>query len=182
MPILQTQRLALRAWKSDDAAMLFENSRDADIAHGCDHRPFESREEALTAIETAYTLPDTWAVTLKDGHPIGFVSLIADTERASRAGTQAEICFWISRHHRGEGYATEAAEAALAYGFGTKGYDSVSCNIFGLNDKPMKTAIRLGFEYAFVEKARLYDGTITSLVYTALTEESYRYRHRFDSR
>lgn len=178
MKELKTKRLILREWRESDAPVLFGWAGDKEIAKACGFCPHSDVKESETSIRHAAVSPDHWIVTLHDGCPVGAVALVEDTERVRTAGTQAEIVFWTDKRYRGEGYATEACEAALGYGFCDKGYDSVSCNIVGMNDRPMKTAVRLGFEYAFVERTRLYDGEITSLVYTVMMKENWTYRHR----
>ena len=61
---------------------------------------------------------------------------------------------------------------------GGLGFASGACTHCGLNGRPMKTAWRPGFGFAFVERTRLFDGEITSLVYTVMLKENWTYRHR----
>lgn len=175
---IETKRLVLRPWREEDAPFMYEWLCRDDIAKACGIRPLAGIDDSLAAIRRAERTPGCRVVTLRDGRPVGAVALLEDTERARTAGTQAELVFWIAAPYRGDGFATEACEAALKYAFEDRGVDSVSCNIVGMNDRPMKTAVRLGFEYAFVERTRLYDGEVTSLVYTVMLKESWVYRHR----
>ena len=173
-----TKRLVLRPWRDEDAPFMYEWLRRDEIAKACGVRPHIGMDDSLAAIRSAEHTPDCRVVTLHDGCPVGAVALVEDTGRAVAAGTQAELIFWIAAPYRGSGYAAEACEAMLRRGFEDLGFDSVSCNIVGMNDRPMKTAVRLGFEYAFVERTRLFDGEITSLVYTVMLKENWTYRHR----
>lgn len=175
---IETKRLVLRPWREEDAPFMHQWLCRDDIAKACGVYPHASVDDSLAAIRHAEHTPGYRVVTLHDGCPVGAVALVEGTERARAAGTQAELIFWIAAPYRGDGYATEACEAMLEYGFCEMGFDSASCNIVGMNDRPMKTAVRLGFEYAFVERTRLCDGEVTSLVYTVMLKESWTYRHR----
>mgnify|MGYP001557610775 FL=1 len=143
--VIETKRLVLRPWREEDAPFMHQWLCRDDIAKACGVHPHASIDDSLAAIRHAEHTPGYRVVTLHDGCPVGAVALVEGTERARTAGTQAELIFWIAAPYRGDGYATEACEAMLEYCFCEMGFDSASRNIVGMNDRPMKTEVRLGF-------------------------------------
>lgn len=123
MPIeTQSPRLLLRAWRDDDLDPLAALCADPEVM-----RYFpgtQSREEAAALIQRARAHAaehgfGLWALERKDnGEFIGFTGL-------GKVGFEApftpatEIGWRLARAHWGQGYASEAARAALACAFDT---------------------------------------------------------------
>lgn len=125
---LHTQRLCLRRWRSED--------RPAFAAMNADPRVMEhfpamlSREESdalIDRIEAHFAERGfgLWAVEVAGGAPfIGFVGLQAPRFTAHFTPC-VEIGWRLAAEHWGRGYATEAARAALAFGFNEAGLDEI---------------------------------------------------------
>ena len=117
---LQTARLLLRRWRDDDRAAFAALNADAEVMQ---HFPTTlTRDESDAFIgrieagfdEHRYGL---WAVERLDRHQfIGFVGLMLHTFEAHFTPA-VEVGWRLGREHWGQGFATEAAAAALAYGF-----------------------------------------------------------------
>jgi ribosomal-protein-alanine N-acetyltransferase len=84
-----------------------------------------------------------FAVTLKPQlNLIGTVSLFDIQRKASRA----EIGYWIGASFWGNGYATEAAEAIVAYGFEVLGLNRVGAGCLKRNPASAKVLEKAGFQ------------------------------------
>jgi RimJ/RimL family protein N-acetyltransferase len=119
-PTLRTERLLIRAWRVDDL--------DAAAAMNADPRVMEffpgvmSREESRARFargharmaELGYGL---WPVEVIGGASfIGMVGL-ANPDFSAPFLPAVEVGWRLAAPHWGQGYATEAARAVLAYGF-----------------------------------------------------------------
>lgn len=113
-----TDRLDVRPWRDDEAPILFDIRRNAEVARWLDDpRPWTSLDQAhdhiagwRAAARTDDGLGD-WAVVPRDlGVPVG-------TVRLARLGDGSDVeCGWyLHPDHTGKGYAAEAARGALAH-------------------------------------------------------------------
>ncbi len=117
IPALKTERLILRPWKEADAAALFQILQEAGILQYFPPTTY-TLEKTLRYIvhqnnhwqEHGY---GHWAVTLKEsGEVIGWDGLeyLPETD-------ENEVAYLLSHQAWGCGYATEAATAAVKFGF-----------------------------------------------------------------
>jgi RimJ/RimL family protein N-acetyltransferase len=126
--MLKTDRLLLRQWKRSDYSGFAKISGDTDV--------MEFYPKLLTVVESD-ALADRirglidkrgwgfWAVeTLKQKDFIGFVGLHIPSEQLPFSPC-VEIGWRIAKEHWGKGYATEAAQAALDYGFSRLDLDEI---------------------------------------------------------
>ncbi len=125
--IIETPRLAIRAWMLDDAERLFEICRHADVMlHIGTREPHKSIDDALRFINwvTSYQQEhgfSRWAVLEKSTGKIigscGFARLVETGE--------IDLGYLFAREVWGRGFATEAAGAILRYGFEDLKFDEV---------------------------------------------------------
>jgi RimJ/RimL family protein N-acetyltransferase len=127
-PTIHTPRLELRAWRDDDLP--------AFAALNCDPRVVEFLRKALDRAESdelAARIRDSfarrgfglWAVEVPGvAEFIGFVGLSAPGFEAHFTPC-VEIGWRLAHEHWGFGYATEAAHAALEFGFGRLALDEI---------------------------------------------------------
>ena len=117
---IETDRLVLRNWREEDRQAFFEMNADPEVM-----RFFErtrSRAEADVAFDRFVREIDRngygfWAMELRDiGQVIGFTGL-RDIHFDAPFTPAVEIGWRLLTSHWGNGYATEAARASLAYGF-----------------------------------------------------------------
>jgi ribosomal-protein-serine acetyltransferase len=123
----RTARLLLRPWRADDAELLLpvlETNRDHLAAwipqHVASPLPLPELRQRLTTFAADFTSAREWRYALfsPDGAQVyGEVSLFprgpggrTTLERADRV----EIGYWLAAECTGRGFATEAAQAALA--------------------------------------------------------------------
>jgi RimJ/RimL family protein N-acetyltransferase len=128
MLILETNRLALRTWALEDSEAALQIWGDAEVMKFVGE-PFENIEAARRALANAVAAQDKhgiclWATIEKSsGRVVGCCGF-------HPFENDLEIAYHFIRAVWGKGYATEAAQACLGYGFGK-----------------LKTAIIIGFTH-----------------------------------
>lgn len=120
--IIETDRLYLREFISDDAIHFFKMNADPDVIQYTGDLPFDNLKSAQEFITNydAYTKTGIgrWAVIRKsDQEFLGWCGLKYHTkERVVDIGYRFYKCYW------GQGYATESAIATISYAFNTLKY------------------------------------------------------------
>ncbi|NOH80502.1 GNAT family N-acetyltransferase [Vibrio sp. RE86] len=120
--MLETERLRLRQWQPSDQEAYIAINADENVM-----RFFPAtmnREETLAQIGRAHAYIEKhgwgfWAVELKATNEfIGFVGLLGqDAQSGLPNAPMVEVGWRLSSKHWGEGYAPEAAKAALEFAF-----------------------------------------------------------------
>lgn len=128
MTDLTTDRLLLRQWRDSDREPFAALNADPAVM---EHFPaLQTREQSDTLIDR--NIPELdgrgwglWALEVKDtGEFIGFTGLNVPTFEAPFL-PGVEIGWRLAKGAWGNGYASEAARAALAYAFGPAGLDEI---------------------------------------------------------
>ncbi|HEY2777993.1 MAG TPA: GNAT family N-acetyltransferase [Gaiellaceae bacterium] len=144
MTELRTDRLVLRPWREEDRAPFAALNADPVVM---EHFPSTMTREAsdafvdfnmATIAERGWGL---WAVEA-EGEFIGFVGL---NEPRFRPGV--EIGWRLRREAWGHGYATEAAQAVLAFAFEELGLDEVISFTTVANQRSRRVMERIGMTY-----------------------------------
>lgn len=125
IPSLETPRLHLRPWVMEDAGTLFGILQEPGILNYFPPTTF-TLEKTRGYIDHQLKHWQErgcghWAVTLKDDRQvIGWAGLefLPETD-------EHEVAYLLSRKAWGQGYATEAARASLAYGFETAALSAI---------------------------------------------------------
>ena len=154
---LQTDRLILRNWKESDAEALYEHAKDPAVGPMAGWPPHESVEHSREIIRTVFAAPETYAVILKDtGEPIGCAGIMPGEGMNKRAfgSYEAEIGYWIGRHHWGNGYAPEAVSMLLRRCFTQLGMSAVWCAYYDGNQKSRRVMDKCGFGYHHTETGK----------------------------
>lgn len=145
---LRTERLLLRQWRPQDREPFAELNADPEVMH---HFPSVLDRAASDAVAERIeaTIADLgygfWAVEDRGGF-IGFVGLVP--ARFDAAFTPAtEIGWRLARHAWGHGYATEAARATVAYGFGPLGLPELVSFTAAGNTRSRAVMERLGMTH-----------------------------------
>ena len=144
---LNTSRLLLRRWREADLEPFAALNSDPDVMRHFPGRMTASESDAFAAMVEA-TLAEQgwglWAVEVVDGAPfIGFVGLNRPSFEAHFMPA-VEIGWRLARPHWGNGYATEAAVAATAFGFDALGLDEIVSFAVPANERSRKVMERLG--------------------------------------
>ena len=147
--ILETERLALREWRPEDAGALFELMGDAEVMRYVDvGRPWEDVgrvREWIGRLNESYRTRgfSRWAVVERDG------GLAVGSCGFARLPWSGEIDFgYMFRRDRwGRGYASEITPAVLRLGFERFGFDEVVASIAPENAASRRVLEKLGFAY-----------------------------------
>ena len=146
--MMQTKRLILRPWQEADAESLYAYAKDPDIVLPAGWPPHKSVEDSREVIRYVLSAPQTYAVCLKDGSPIGSVSLKlkGSTDMTDRED-ECELGYWIGKPFWGQGLIPEAAEELLRHAFEELGMRAVWCGYYEGNVKSRRVQEKLGFVY-----------------------------------
>ncbi len=127
-PRLTTARLLLRPWREEDLDPFAALNADPVVM---EHFPRVLNRQETEAVIRRFQAHfqahgfGGWAVEVPGVAPlIGFVGLNVPTFQAPFLPC-VEVGWRLARGHWGHGYATEAARAALDFGFGKKGLEEI---------------------------------------------------------
>ena len=142
----------MREWTADDLAPF--------AALNADPRVMQHFPSPLTRAESDAFVRDRivrqfaergfglWAVEVPDVAPFaGYVGLLVQTFEAEFTPC-VEIAWRLAFSHWGNGYATEAARAAIAFGFTEAGLDEIVSFTVPANHRSVAVMTRLGMHYA----------------------------------
>lgn len=147
--MIETARLTLRPFRPEDAEPLRLLASDRAIADTTISMPHPFTAEHARAWIAEYARTDSsslhryFAVVLRsEGALVGVVAL----RDIDREHAQAELSFWIGRAYWGRGLATEAAAAALRFGFEVLDLNRVTAYHMVRNAASRRVLTRLGFQ------------------------------------
>jgi RimJ/RimL family protein N-acetyltransferase len=145
---IETKRLVLRGWQDSDREPFAAMGRDLEVMR---HFPsLLSREESDRMADDRLQAHierhgwGLWAVERKaDGAFLGFTGL-SNVEFHSPIEGEVEVGWRIARHAWGQGYAFEAASAALDHGFVELGLERIVAMTITANDRSRRLMDQLG--------------------------------------
>ncbi|WP_101296487.1 GNAT family N-acetyltransferase [Halegenticoccus soli] len=86
--------------------------------------------------------PRAHFIPCRNGEPVGFI-WFPQIDDVSGYG---EIGYWICEEHRGSGYATEALQLAVEYGFDDRRLHKLMARVFEQNKASMRVLEKVGFQ------------------------------------
>ncbi len=150
MQQLETERLVIRRFKEEDWEDLYEYISDEEVVRYEPYQAFSieaSQNEAKSRAEN----PAFLAVCLKENN-----KLIGNIYFAKQEFKTWEIGYVFNRSYQGRGYATEAANAVIAYGFNTRGARRIVAMCNPLNTASWRLLERLGMRREGHLKQNIY--------------------------
>lgn len=144
-PVLETERLVLRAPRLEDAKAVALLANDRRIAENTARIPHPYRlADAEDFIASLDKRQDglTFFATLRDGTLIGGCGL---HERVPEEG--AEIGYWFGVAYWGHGYATEAARAIIDHAFGEMNHAALQSSARVTNPASRRVLEKCGFQW-----------------------------------
>jgi ribosomal-protein-alanine N-acetyltransferase len=163
---LPTARLLLRPWRDADVAAFARLSADPAVIEFLRPLPDRASAEAWVARMRGHWRRHgfgQWVVEIPgEADFVGVVGL-AWVAYEAHFTPAVEIAWRLDRAHWGRGYATEAARAALDYGFGKLGLDEIVAVTVPVNWRSRRVMERLGMSRAPEEDfdhPRLPDGPL----------------------
>lgn len=158
-PILETKRLILRPWQTDDAEALYALAREPDIGPAAGWVPHISVEDSRHVIESILAPPDTWALVSKQTRlPVGSIGVFPTRAEGAPDG-DLELGFWVGKPYWGQGLAPEAVVWALHRCFAQPDCERVWCGYFDGNEKSRRVQEKCGFVYHHTERDKLWPVT-----------------------
>ncbi|HTL38319.1 MAG TPA: GNAT family protein [Kofleriaceae bacterium] len=160
-PTLETERLALRELRMEDAHAIAMRAGDKDVAR------------FLIAVPSPYpvALAARWITARIAWWPQGRGVTLAITKRATPnelLGTvslrryardrRAELGYWLGMDAWGQGYATEAADALVDLGFSRLGLSRIYAQVLDGNDASCRVLEKLGMLSEGVRRAHVRKG------------------------
>jgi ribosomal-protein-alanine N-acetyltransferase len=144
---LRTSRLRLRHWRDTDYASFASLNADPEAMRYFPSTLTRAESDALADRIRATLEADgwgLWAVELEGTHEFaGFVGL-AEPAFEAHFTPAVEIGWRLLPRYWGRGYATEAAGAALAFGFGTLELEEIVSMTTPSNERSRRVMERLG--------------------------------------
>lgn len=176
-PVLQTRRLTLRLFRRDDAPRLAELAGRREISHTMISIPHPCTEawarewiaRKLSEFAAGLTVP--WAMELRCTESlVGGIQLRSiDHEHAL-----GEVSFWIGCDWWGQGLATEALQAVLAYGFGALQLNRIYGYHMVRNPASGRVLEKAGFQAEGVLRQRVRKwGVFEDVVIRAILREDW---------
>lgn len=150
VPELTTERLRLRGWRDDDRPPFAALNADPEVmAH------FPTTLSRTTSDMLVDGTMDGWAANgfglwvlerLEDARFLGFTGLSKPSFEAHFTPA-VEVGWRLARHAWGQGFATEAARASLAFGFEVVGLDDIVSFTVPANVRSRAVMERIGMRH-----------------------------------
>ncbi|WP_276391272.1 GNAT family N-acetyltransferase [Eudoraea chungangensis] len=149
--VLETKRLLLREFVLDDARNMFNLNSDPEVIRYTGDQAFRSVDDARLFIESYKEYSDNgfgrWAVVEKKRSVfIGWCGFKRNEEDLIDLG------FRFFKKQWNKGFATEAAKATLAYGFGSLNFDRIIGRAAKDNVASIKVLNKIGMQYYKVDE------------------------------
>jgi RimJ/RimL family protein N-acetyltransferase len=141
--VLETGRLILRQWTDADLEPFYSICSDPRVMEFVRNGQAWSREQTKSFTDRAVAQSQQhgfcqWPLVHKDdGTLIGFCGFVP-------AEGGAEIGWRLAFQQWGRGLATEAAQAALKYGFETLGFERITATVQSGNNSSLRVVEKLG--------------------------------------
>jgi RimJ/RimL family protein N-acetyltransferase len=179
-PTIETERLVLRRWKERDREEFAALNADPEVM---EHFPgvlsAEESDQMLRRIDRQFVEFGfgLWAVDIKWAEKfIGFCGLAVPTFQ-THFTPAVEIGWRFARDEWGNGYATEAARAALDFGFEQAALDEILSWTIPANERSQGVMARLGLKRSpaldFDHPRFLHDDRLRRHVVYRITREEW---------
>jgi RimJ/RimL family protein N-acetyltransferase len=155
---LETERLTLRAFSSDDARDVARLCGEWEIAETTMHipHPYESpmAEEWISSHQKDFDDGEavTFAVTEKEsGELLGAIAL-----HIHKVNRLAEVGYWIGKQYWNQGYATESTKALISYGFDQLKLNRIQSRHMTKNPASGRVMEKAGMEFEGVLRQSIF--------------------------
>lgn len=196
-PVLETERLVLRALTTADALDTFAYCSDPDVGADAGWPMHRSIEDSQVFVNEIAAAPHTFGIFEKAENPlgkggrntkdslsesegsplpksgpcIGSVGLMPDPHRKNPDCLM--LGYALAKSAWGKGYMTEAAQEVLRYGFGDLGLSMISVTHYAFNNRSCRVIEKCGFHREGVLRSVEpgVDGMMEDMVFYSLRSE-----------
>ena len=153
IPVLETERLILRAPRLGDAKVLAALANDKRIAENTRRIPHPYKRSDADDFISAVNVPGpegevAFLITLRDGPVIGACGI------AMQDGAP-DVGYWLGVKYWNKGYATEATRAVIDFAFTELGHDTLSAGARVTNPASRRILEKCGFQWTGVGLCRI---------------------------
>jgi len=152
IPVLETERLILRAPRLGDAKVLAALANDKRIAENTRRIPHPYKRADADDFITAVNAPGgevAFLITLREGGAVVGGCGVALQDGAPDLG------YWLGVKYWNKGYATEAARAVIDFAFTELGHDTLSAGARVTNPASRRILEKCGFQWTGVGLCRI---------------------------
>ncbi|TLQ41816.1 GNAT family N-acetyltransferase [Ruoffia tabacinasalis] len=147
---LESNRLILRKFKSEDADMMFQNwANDQQVTKFLTWPTHRNAQESRSILDfwiSQYKDLETyrWCIVLKDNkNPIGSISVVSFNPHVE----SLEIGYCIGRNYWNQGFTTEAVQTVVDFLFSQVSANRIEAHIDPQNEGSGVVSIKSGFKY-----------------------------------
>ncbi len=151
IPVLETERLILRAPRLGDAKALAALANDKRIAENTRRIPFPYKRSDADDFITAVNVPGgevAFLITLRDGAAIGACGI------AMQDGAP-DVGYWLGVKYWNKGYGTEAVRAVIDFAFTELGHETLHAGARVTNPASRRILEKCGFQWMAVGLCRI---------------------------
>jgi RimJ/RimL family protein N-acetyltransferase len=150
IPVLETERLFLRAPRLGDAKQVAALANDKRIAENTRRLPHPyTRSDAEDFIASLDTGEIAFVITRHDDVIIGACGISAQDDAVP------EIGYWLGVKYWGQGYATEAVRALIDYAFTERNHEALQAGARVTNPASRRILEKCGFQWTGVGLCRI---------------------------
>ena len=151
IPVLETERLILRAPKLEDAKLVAALANDKRIAENTRRIPHPYSPADAEDFIAAANLPKgeiVYLITMRDGTLVGSCGLTLHDD------TIPEIGYWLGVKFWSQGFGTEAARAVIDFAFTEREHDALQASARVTNPASRRILEKCGFQWTGVGLSR----------------------------
>jgi RimJ/RimL family protein N-acetyltransferase len=150
VPLLETERMTLRAPRQDDAEAIAILANDLRIAVNTSRipRPYgvEDAEEFVAGVNRR--AGEACFVVVQAGRPVGICGIDPRPDGA-------ELGFWLGAPYWGAGFATEAVRAVIDHAFGDLDHETLAAGARVSNPASRRVLEKCAFQWTAVRLTRI---------------------------
>ena len=177
MKELETNRLLLRKWKTNDDSDVYEYAKNPLVGPSAGWKPHASIEESRNIMNLFIKENDVLAIELKsENKVIGSIGLHDRKPDANLTHLpQREIGFVVNPEYWGKGIAPEATGELIRFGFEEMGLHLIWCMHFEENIKSKRVIDKCGFNFKFKKETTLplLNGKKVNTLYYNISKSEY---------
>lgn len=171
---IETKRLIIRPWKSDDFHYYLKFCMDSEVMLPSGIRPSGNKIQGKSDFERVRRNRDAYAIVLKEtGYAVGCIKFQKDIRR--HCVNSISIAYELNKNYWGMGIMTEALKGMICFAFEYKRVDVIGIGHFTENDRSRRVIEKCGFIHeGLIRKSyKRFDGVVFDENSYSITREEY---------